>query len=303
MDIVMILKRTKKELVKKIITSVIIQGLLLVIPVYWTNSINNATNQEYDKAFRLIIITLILSLLYYLWNYFNQRAWYNYYNKLYLEYTNLVAEASVKDITLGEYTNIINNDIDIIGTFIGNLVTRIIQIIEFLIIYMYFLSIDFYIFLATLIVSIFMVIIIIYFGGKIEIQNKDRKDNLDYKTINIHNIYDVLKRNKKIQREDNGFIKSTIKYLESNAKYNLFVNGMIYLVLGFLELCRYGIVIYAIYLVSISKMEIGTVLLIYSYYAKIITNFEVLGTINAEYQSVKVSVNRLNRIKRKEVTI
>ena len=303
MDIVMILKRTKKELVKKIITSVIIQGLLLVIPVYWTNSINHATNQEYDKAFRLIIITLILSLLYYLWNYFNQRAWYNYYNKLYLEYTNLVAEASVKDITLGEYTNIINNDIDIIGTFIGNLVTRIIQIIEFLIIYMYFLSIDFYIFLVTLIVSIFMVIIIIYFGGKIEIQNKDRKDNLDYKTINIHNIYDVLKRNKKIQREDNGFIKSTIKYLESNAKYNLFVNGMIYLVLGFLELCRYGIVIYAIYLVSISKMEIGTVLLIYSYYAKIITNFEVLGTINAEYQSVKVSVNRLNRIKRKEVTI
>lgn len=303
MDIVMILKRTKKELVKKIITSVIIQGLLLVIPVYWTNSINHATNQEYDKAFKLIIITLILSLLYYLWNYFNQRAWYNYYNKLYLEYTNLVAEASVKDITLGEYTNIINNDIDIIGTFIGNLVTRIIQIIEFLIIYMYFLSIDFYIFLATLIVSIFMVIIIIYFGGKIEIQNKDRKDNLDYKTINIHNIYDVLKRNKKIQREDNGFIKSTIKYLESNAKFNLFVNGMIYLVLGFLELCRYGIVIYAIYLVSISKMEIGTVLLIYSYYAKIITNFEVLGTIDAEYQSVKVSVNRLNRIKRKEVTI
>ena len=303
MDIVMILKRTKKELVKKIITSVIIQGLLLVIPVYWTNSINHATNQEYDKAFRLIIITLILSLLYYLWNYFNQRAWYNCYNKLYLEYTNLVADASVKDITLGEYTNIINNDIDIIGTFIGNLVTRIIQIIEFLIIYMYFLSIDFYIFLATLIVSIFMVIIIIYFGGKIEIQNKDRKDNLDYKTINIHNIYDVLKRNKKIQREDNGFIKSTIKYLESNAKFNLFVNGMIYLVLGFLELCRYGIVIYAIYLVSISKMEIGTVLLIYSYYAKIITNFEVLGTIDAEYQSVKVSVNRLNRIKRKEVTI
>ena len=300
MDIVMILKRTKKELVKKIITSVIIQGLLLVIPVYWTNSINHATNQEYDKAFRLIIITLILSLLYYLWNYFNQRAWYNYYNKLYLEYTNLVAEASVKDITLGEYTNIINNDIDIIGTFIGNLVTRIIQIIEFLIIYMYFLSIDFYIFLATLIVSIFMVIIIIYFGGKIEIQNKDRKDNLDYKTINIHNIYDVLKGDKKIQKEDNGFIKSTIKYLESNAKYNLFVNGMIYLVLGFLELCRYGIIIYAIYLVSISKMEIGTVLLIYSYYAKIITNFEVLGTINAEYQSVKVSVNRLNRIKSNE---
>ena len=295
MDIVTILKRTKKELIRKIITSIILQGLLLVIPVYWTNSINHATSLEYNIAFKLVIITLILSLLYYLWSYFNQKAWYNYYNKLYLEYTNLVTEANVNDITLGEYTNIINNDIDIIGTFIGNAVTRVIQIIEFLIIYMYFLSIDFYIFLVTLIISIFMLIIIIYFGSKIEIENKNRKDNLDYKTINIHNIYDILKGKKRIK--DNSFISSTIRYLESNAKFNLFVNGMIYLVLGFLELCRYGVIIYAIYLVSMGRMEIGTVLLIYSYYGKIITNFEVLGTINAEYQSVKVSINRLNRIK------
>ena len=71
---------------------------------------------------------------------------------------------------------------------------------------------------------------------------------------------------------------------------------MIYLVLGIIELCRYGIIIYSIYLVSIGNMEIGTVLLIYSYYAKIITNFEVLGTIHAEYQSFKVSLNRLNKL-------
>lgn len=295
MDIITILKRTKKELVRKIITSVIIQGLLLVIPIYFSNSVNYATDLEFNRAFKLVIITLILSLLYYLWSYFNQKAWYNYYNKLYLEYTNLVTEASVDNVTLGEYTNIINNDIDIIGTFIGNAVTRIIQIFEFLIIYMYFLSIDFYIFLVTLIVSIFMIIIIVYFGSRIEIENKHRKDNLDYKTINIHNIYDILKRKEKVR--DNSFISSTIRYLESNAKFNLFVQAMIYLVLGFLELCRYGVIIYAIYLVSLGKMEIGTVLLIYSYYAKIITNFEVLGTINAEFQSVKVSINRLNKIK------
>ena len=295
MDIVTILKRTKKELIRKIITSVIIQGLLLIIPVYWTDSVNYATALEFNSAFKLVIITLILSLLYYLWSYFNQKSWFDYYNKLYLEYTNLVMEGNVDNVTLGEYTNIINNDIDIIGTFIGNAVTRIIQILEFLVIYMYFLSINFYIFLITLIVSIFMIIIILYFGSRIEIENKNRKDNLDYKTINIHNIYDVLKEKKKIK--DNSFISSTIKYLDSNAKFNLFVKAMIYLVLGFIELCRYGIIIYAIYLVSVGKMEIGTVLLIYSYYAKIITNFEVLGTINAEFQSVKVSINRLNKIK------
>ena len=299
MDIVTILKRTKKELIRKIITSILIQGLLLIIPVYWTDSVNYATDMMFDRAFKLVIVTLILSLLYYLWSYFNQKAWYDYYNKLYLEYTNLVTESgNVDNVTLGEYTNIINNDIDIIGTFIGNSVTRVIQIFEFLIIYMYFLSINFYIFLITLIVSIFMIMIIIYFGSRIEIENKNRKDNLDYKTINIHNIYDVLRDKKKIK--DNSFISSTIRYLKSNAKFNLFVKAMIYLVLGFLELCRYGIVIYAIYLVSMGKMEIGTVLLIYSYYAKIITNFEVLSTINAEFQSVKVSINRLNKIRVKQ---
>ena len=295
MDIITILKRTKKELYKKILTSIMIQGLLLVIPVYWTKAVNQATALNFYNAFKLVVITLMLSLLYYLWSYFNQKTWYNYYNKLYLEYTNLVTEVSLDNVSLGEYTNIINNDIDIIGTFIGNAVTRIIQILEFFVIYMYFLKVNFYIFLITFIVSILMISIILYFGRKIEVKNKKRKDYLDYKTINIHNIYDILKRKEKVK--DNSFIKSTINYLKSNAKYNLFVNAMIFLVLAFLELCRYSILLYAIYLVSNGIMEIGTVLLIYSYYTKIINNFEVLGTINAEYQSVKVSVSRLNKIK------
>ena len=298
MDIFTILKKTKKELTRKIITSVVLQILLLIIPVYYTNAINYATIGSYNKSTKLLIITMVLSLLYYLWSYFNQKSWYNYYNKLYLEYTNLVTEASVDNVSLGEYTNIINNDIDIIGTFIGNSVTRLIQVFEFLVIYMYFLKVNFYIFLITIIMSIFMFLIIIYFGSKIQIENKSRKDYLDCKTINIHNIYDILKNKKKIK--DNSFINSTIKYLESNAKFNLFVNAMIYLVLGFLELCRYGVIIYAVYLVSTNHMEIGTVLLIYSYYTKIINNFEVLGTIDAEYQSVKVSVNRLNKIRTKQ---
>lgn len=289
-----VLKKCKKELIFKIITSIIIQGLLLIIPVYWSNTINHVTNGIYDKAIDLTIITLTLTLLYYFWAYANQKTWYTFYNKLYLEYTNNIIKYSPSDVTIGQYTNVINNDIDIIGTFLGNLVTRIIQIIEFLVIYFYFLSIDKYIFFATLITSIIMIILIFYFGNKIEVVNKTRKDNLDIKTMNIHNIYDILKKNNKL--EDDSFIKSTIKYLKSNAKFNVLAMGIIYIVLSFIELCRYGIIVYSIYLVSIGNMEIGTILLIYSYYAKIITNFEVLGTINAEYQSVKVSVNRLNSL-------
>ena len=291
----MILKKTKREFGRKVLTSVFIQTLLLIIPVYWTRCINSLSSMEYNKALKLVIITLILSLLYYLWCYFNQRAWYQFYNKIYLEYTNNITDVNLDNITLGEYTNIINNDIDIIGTFLGNSVTRLMQILEFFVIYIYFLKVDFYIFLITVIVSILMTLLIVYFSNRIEIENKSRKDSLDYKTINIHNIYDILKKKRKLS--DNFLIKSTIKYLDNNANFNLFVNGMIYLVLAILELSRYLIIIYTIYLVSVNKMEIGTILLIYSYYAKILTNFEVFGTINAEWQSVKVSIGRLNRIK------
>lgn len=294
MNIITIIKKAKLELFKKVVTSILIQGLLLIIPVYWSRSINYATEYDYSNATKLIVITLILSILYYVWSYLNQITWYKYYNKIYLEYTNYVSDANPDKITLGEYTNIINNDIDIIGTFMGNAVTRIIQVLEFFVIYIYFLKVDLYIFLITVFISILMLIIILYFGPKIEIKNKSRKDNLDNKTISIHNLYDILNNKKKTE---DTFIKNTIKYLKSNAEFNLFVNAMIFFVLGIIELCRYGIIIYSIYLVSINKMEIGTILLIYSYYAKIITNFEVLGTINAEFQSFKVSLNRLNKIK------
>ena len=66
--------------------------------------------------------------------------------------------------------------------------------------------------------------------------------------------------------------------------------------LGIVETTRYGIILYSVYLVSIGNIEIGTILLIYSYYAKILTNFEVLGTITADYQSFIVSLRRLNKI-------
>ena len=50
-----VLKKCKKELIFKIITSIIIQGLLLIIPVYWSNTINHVTNGIYDKAIKYFI--------------------------------------------------------------------------------------------------------------------------------------------------------------------------------------------------------------------------------------------------------
>lgn len=299
-----ILKRAKKEVILKTITSLFIQSLALIIPVFWSKTVNEVTDTNYKVGYYLIIITTLLTIFYYFWSYLNQKTWFRLYNKLYNEYTlETISETnSINRINLGEYTNILNNDIDIICNFLCNLVTRILQIIEFFIIYAYFISFNFPIFISTVIVSILMLIIYIKAGSLVQKLNIKRKSTLDNKTIMLHKLYSSLANKKNnINSIMNLFNKDNKSYLKYNHKYNVIIQGIIYLVLGTIEVSRYAIIFYAIYLVSIGNIEIGTILLIYSYYDKIITNFEVLGTITADYQSFNVSLNRLNKVTMREV--
>lgn len=291
-----VLGRSKNALVVKVITSIFLQGTLLVVPIFWSKSITYISDALYKKAVIMVVLTLILSLLYYLWYYINQKSWYDLYSKITINFMNNITSVKDKNISLGEYTNIINNDIDIVATFICNGITRIIQVLEFLVIYIYFLNLNIYIFWATLGVSVIIIYIIFMFGDKLQLYNKRRKESLDKKTINIHGLFEII-TNRVSAKRDNSLIDSTNVYLYDNAKYNVFAYGMICFVLGLVELFRYVIIIYAIYLISIGNMEIGGLLLIYSYYAKMLTNFEMLATISADYHSVKVSLDRINKIK------
>ena len=294
-----ILKSAKKEVILKIITSLFIQGLALVVPVFWSNTINEVTEGNYRVGYYLIVITLFLSLFYYIWSYFNQKAWYKFYNKLYTEYTSITTSKTknINKINLGEYTNILNNDIDIICNFFGNLITRIFQVIEFFIIYAYFLSFNFVIFFVTALISIIMIILYWKAGKVVQDLNLKRKTSLDSKTIMLHKLYSSITNKKSnITSVTNLFNKDNKSYLRSNYKYNVTIQGIIYFVLGVVEITRYAIIFYSVYLVSIGNIEIGTILLIYSYYAKILTNFEVLGTITADYRSFIVSLKRLYKI-------
>lgn len=294
-----ILKRAKKEVILKIITSLFIQSLALIIPVFWSKTVNEVTGSNYKVGYYLIIITALLTIFYYYWSYLNQKTWFRLYNKLYNEYTlETISETdNINRINLGEYTNILNNDIDIICNFFCNLVTRIFQVIEFFVIYAYFLSFNFIIFSITVIISILMVIVYFKSGKKVQDLNIKRKATLDSKTIMLHKLYSSL-ANKKNNTNSiiNLFTKDNKAYLRANYNYNVIIQGIIFTVLGIIELSKYIIIFYSVYLVKMGMIEIGTILLIYSYYDNIINNFNVLGTITADYQSFIVSLKRLNKI-------
>ena len=295
----LVIKDSYKELFYKIITSVFIRGLLLIIPIFWSNTVNRLSEGNYSKTYSLIIIIIILSCLYYIWQYLNQVSWFQFYNKLYLGYTALMTKNNsnnIKKVTLGEYTNVINTDIDILCNFLGNGVARVIQILEILFIYFYFLTQSIYIFIITVVISALMVVLLIISSSQVKEENIKRKSALDKKTVVAHQMYNKLKDGD----YDEGIFKklhqSNLDYLKSNKRFNLLAQALIYLILGIIELTKYGIIIYSVYLISAGSMEVGTIILVYTYYDKIITNFEVLGTISAEYQSFLVSLKRLNKL-------
>ena len=141
--------------------------------------------------------------------------------------------------------------------------------------------------------------VIVYFksGKKVQDLNIKRKATLDSKTIMLHKLYSSL-ANKKSNTNSiiSLFTKDNKAYLRANYNYNVIIQGIIFIVLGIIELSKYFIIFYAVYLVKMGMIEIGTILLIYSYYDNIINNFNVLGTITADYQSFIVSLKRLNKI-------
>ena len=295
----LVIKDSYKELFYKIITSVFIRGLLLVLSVFWSNAVNKLSEGNFHKAYSIVIVIIILSCLYYIWQYLNQVSWFSFYDKLYLGYTALMTKnnsENIKKVTLGEYTNVINTDIDILCNFLGNGVARVIQFMRRAFIYFYFLTQSIYIFIVTLVVSIIMVMLLIVSSNQVKEENIKRKSAFDRKTVVAHQMYDKFKDGD----YDNGIFKklhqSNVDYLKANKRFNLLAQALIYLVLGIIELTKYGIIIYSVYLISVGKMEVGTIVLVYTYYDKIITNFEVLGTISAEYQSFVVSLKRLNKL-------
>ena len=140
-----------------------------------------------------------------------------------------------------------NTDIDILCNFLGNGVARVIQILELIFIYFYFLSQNIYIFLITILISSLMIVLMVISSSQIKNENIKRKTSLDKKTVIAHQIYDKLKDKTIDESIFKKFHQSNVEYLRSNKRFNLLAQALIYLVLGIIELTKYGIIIYSVY--------------------------------------------------------
>ncbi len=294
------------EFALKMFTSLVIRGILLVIPILFSQAIEFITDGDYNNAFLFIVISIVITLVYRLFEGFNQMTYYKLYTKLFNYYSSL-ALAKTRDNSLfslsrfssSAYSNIVITDVDIICTFFTSFVIRIVQIIEFLVIYGYFFSLNIYIFISAIVTSLIMLVIAIKSGNKIQDLNEKRKNNLDLMSSSVYEYFVGIKEIKSYNIYDQiyGIANKNInKYLSAHAKYNVKFNFNNHLFLYVFEAFRLATILYGMFLVKEGYFAVGTLLIIYNYYQKIIDNFNTILTINVDYRNLKVSLSRFNKL-------
>ena len=302
-----VIKIAKWEYALKLFTSIVMRATLLIIPILFSSAINSITLKNTKMTIVMICLSAALVLLYRFFEAYNQVAYYKLYNKLFNHY-NKEAVSLTKDNSIfslsrfspGEYTNMVITDVDIISGFFATSVIRVVQLSEFLVIFIYFYTIDVYIFFATLFITIFMIIGSLKFGNKLREYNQKRKFSLDRMTSSAYDYFFSIKEIKEFNIFNKIYPLIEDKrgsYLTNNADYNIKYNFNNSASLFLFEICRLLAVLYVGIRVIHGHLDVGAVLVIYNYYQKIIDNFLIVLTFNLECRNVSVSIQRLNRIK------
>ena len=301
-----IIKKSKKEIIFELIVCIVLRTILLINPILYSETINYVSDSNYSEALNILILYVISMSIYKLFEYIRQRTYYSVYGKLYKEstmigmgYTYNNSIFSLSRFTPGEYLNLMGTDIDIVCSFITNGIYRFVQLLEFIFIYYYFFNTNKAIFIITLIVSAIVLISIILFGNKIQTINIERKNNYDKKTSALNDFFSGIKEIKGFnlgKSINNRVTNETNKYLQSYKKYSICYYAINIITVYIFELLRLLVFIYGVIEISKGNMELGVLLVIYSYYQKIIDNFSLLSTLNLEYKNVKISLSRINKL-------
>ena len=176
---------------------------------------------------------------------------------------------------------------------------RLIRIFEVLIIFVYFFIIDLYIGIAGIIMGIISISVILLSSKKIEELNKVKLNLYDdrntivnefllsIREIKAFNIFNPMK---------NRIDESTQEYSKSFLRQRVGEDIFKFSVVGLIEVCRWGMFIYGIYLISIGKMEMGSLLIIYNYFTQLVDGFSEFATINIGIRQLKVSQDRFYQL-------
>ena len=290
----------------KFIISIILNILLLIIPIYYSKMIDAITINNYNLAYYFIIIFGILTIIYRIIEYLNQKAYFYLYLNLYKSYMNysLVKTFnnslySLSRFSLSEYSNILSEDLEVISEYYSTLVIRIVEILEFLYIIIYFFFINKVIGIITLISSIVVIFILFYFNKFISVINIERKVKNDRRISLFQEIFLSIKTIKgfNIIKTIKERLNNTVNdYIKWHTKLNMNRYKLREITLGIVDLFKIISLIIGIKLIINGNMTLGVITIIYSYYSKLSELFTSIITLSESLNNKEVSKRRINKL-------
>ncbi|MBQ8472647.1 MAG: ABC transporter ATP-binding protein [Bacilli bacterium] len=301
-----VLLKNKKYFIIKFICSLFIRAFLLIIPIYYSYSIDAITNGNYNKAYEMIIMFFVFTMLYRLSEVINQITYYKLYSNVYKTYLELGINKtcnnsvySLSRFSLSEYSNIMSEDFEVLSDYYSTLVIRIVEILEAIYIIIYFFTINTFIGYITLFICIFVLFLLLFYNPKIARTNQNRKNRHDKRIGNFQelllsvqeikgfNIFNVVKERT---------MTTASEYVKWNNKLNIDKYNLKQVSLGLIDIFQFISLLIGIKLITSGNMTIGVLTIIYSYYTKLNTLFLSIITLFESNINVKVARQRIHKL-------
>lgn len=206
---------------------------------------------------------------------------------------------SLSRFSLSEYSNIMSEDFELISDYYSTLVIRIVEILEFIYIIIYFFFINNFIGLITLISSSVVIFLLFYFNKSISKTNSERKIRNDKRISLFQEIFLSVKTIKGFNIIK--FIKSRLNntvddYITWHIKLNMNRYKLREVTLSIVDIFKVVSLIIGIKLILDGNMTLGTITIIYSYYSKLSELFTSIITLSESLNNKKVSMIRVNKL-------
>lgn len=290
----------------KFLISCVLRGSVLIIPIFYSYAVEKITAGDLNGAYLLGIFLLIFTVVYYISEMVNDYAYEKLYYKLYLGLTKLSLKTTEKNsiyslsrITLSEYNSILTNDINVIADCYGSIPMVIARIIEISLILYYFFSVNILVGILAIVVLI-IVAITLYFGNKkvntINAQDKASNDKrleilqeyfLGMKEVKGFRLFNVI---------NNRIKKSSGSYLDWHTKYGLSKVIVKYGALSIIDISKVLFLFYGFYLAYHGEMSLAIIILVYSYFEKLVSSFTGFLDFNNKLQDASVAKKRLLKL-------
>ena len=299
-------KEAKKEYIYKFLISIVVRLSFLIIPYFYSYAVEEITDGNLNRALVLTGFLLLFTIVYYVSTIINDYFYEKLYKKIYngltrvgLQYTEKNSIHSLSRIPLGEYNSIMTDDMNVIADFYGNIPMATARLIDFVIVFYYFFSVNVLVGALAIIVSI-AVLVYLYFGNRRVNMINEQDKATHAQRLGVLQEYFFGMKEVKGFRLFNSMHKRIEKnydnYLNWHTKYGLWTVIVTNVALGIVEIVKILILFYGLILASRGEMSIAVILLIYSYFDKLISNYTGILDFNTRLQNAKVSKNRIYKL-------